>query len=199
MAASQTLRSLSGLSAEPPSLAEAALVMIDCQNTYREGVMLLHGVEGAIEEAQRVLARARAAGAPIMHIAHDAGPGSPYDTTADIGQIADPVAPADGEPTIIKKLPNAFVGTDLHDRLQATGRKNIIFTGFMTHMCVNSTVRGAFNLGYSACVVGRATATRSLPGAEGQVIDAETLHRASLAALSDLFATVVETADDLPD
>ena len=33
----------------------------------------------------------------------------------------------------------------------------------MTHMCVNSTARDAFNLGYRPTVVASATATRELP------------------------------------
>lgn len=32
-----TLRNLSGLPAAPAALAESALVLIDCQNTYRDG------------------------------------------------------------------------------------------------------------------------------------------------------------------
>ena len=107
------------------------------------------------------------------------------------------MAPRDGEPVIVKKKPNAFVGTDLHDRLQAAGRQNLILAGFMTHMCVNSTARGAFSLGYRITVVGDATATRDLPARDGGVLPARALHEASLAALSDLFAVVVDGVDDL--
>ncbi|MGD0068508.1 MAG: isochorismatase family protein [Streptosporangiaceae bacterium] len=46
--------------------------MIDCQNTYRQGIMQLEGVEAALAEAARFLARVRAAGIPVFHIMHDA-------------------------------------------------------------------------------------------------------------------------------
>ena len=69
----------------------------------------------------------------------------------------------------------------------------------MTHMCVNSTARGAFNLRYRPTVVADATATRSLPMASGGVVSAKALQEASLAALFDLFAVVVPGADDLPE
>ncbi|MGD9535950.1 MAG: cysteine hydrolase family protein [Alphaproteobacteria bacterium] len=193
-----TLRNMVGLPAGAPPLSQSALVMIDCQNTYRDGVMRLVGVEPALDEARRVLERARAAGTPVLHIVHDAGPGSPYDVRAEIGQIADKVAPVKGEPTIVKNFPNAFAKTDLHERLQALGRQNLIFIGFMTHMCVSSTVRAAFDLGYSSTVVGNATATRSLPVGGKGVVDAPELHKASLSALADLFAVVVNDAGDLP-
>lgn len=193
-----TLRQVSGLSDEPVALRDAALVMIDCQNTYREGVMQLSGVEAALDQAQRLLARARDAGIPIFHIQHDAGPGSPYDLTTEIGAIADKVAPRDGEAVITKTHPNAFVNTSLHDQLQNIGASNLVLAGFMTHMCVNSTARGAFNQGYAPTVVASATATRDLPRGNS-VIDARALHEASLAAVADLFGVVVDGVDDLPD
>ena len=53
-----TLRNLSGLPAAPAALAESVLVLIDCQNTYREGVMALSGVEAALDEALVAIDRA---------------------------------------------------------------------------------------------------------------------------------------------
>ena len=149
MSQPKTLRDVSGLGNEAPSLKGSALIMIDLQNTYREGVMTLEGVEPAIREAAALLERARQAGIPIFHVQHDAGAGSPYDLQDRIGAIADEVAPRAGEETIVKNYPSAFVGTELQDKLTATGSKDLILTGFMTHMCVNSTERSAFNLGYA--------------------------------------------------
>jgi len=194
-----TLRNLVGLPADPTSLRASALVMIDCQNTYRRGVMQLEGVEAALDQAARLLARARAVGAPVIHIAHDAGPGSPYDVNAEIGQIADVVAPRAGEPVIVKKFPSSFEQTDLDERLVKLGVKNLILAGFMTHVCVNSTARVAFNRGYRTTVVGGATATRALPGPNGRVLPAASVHEVALAALSDIFAVVVGGESDIPD
>jgi nicotinamidase-related amidase len=185
-----TLRNIVGLPDTPPPLADSALVLIDCQSTYRQGVMALSGVEAALDEAARLLAAARRLGVPVFHIQHDAGPGSPYDIRQPIGAIADKVAPAAGEPVIVKNYPNSFVGTDLEAQLKASGRTQLVIAGFMTHMCVNSTTRGAFNLGFSPTVVAAATATRDLPGPDGQTVPAAALQQASLAALADLFAVV---------
>ena len=57
-------------------------------------------------------------------------------------------------------------------------------------MCINSTARGAFSLGFAPVVVAGATATRDLP-INGEVVPAAALQSASLAALADLFALVV--------
>jgi nicotinamidase-related amidase len=193
-----TLRALSGLPSTPASLTESALIMIDCQNTYVRGVMALDGVMAALEQAAELLERARSAGIPIIHFQHDGGEGSPYDVRAEVGQIVDQVAPREGEPVIIKHFPNCFVQTDLDDRLKALSARDLVLAGFMTHMCVNSTARGAFNLGYAATVVGGATATRALPGTHEDV-SAAVVQAASLAAIGDLFGIVVDGASAIPD
>ena len=192
-----TLRALAGLPQRPVSLAESTLVLIDCQNTYTRGVMQLDGVEAALDHAAELLDRARSAGVPVIHIQHDAGAGSPYDVRAEIGRIVDRVAPRDGEPVIVKSFPNAFTGTDLGGRL-APG-SDLVLAGFMTHMCVNSTARGAFSLGHRPTVVAGATATRALPGVDGAEITPAALQAASLAAIADLFGVVVTTAEGIPD
>ncbi len=195
---SPTLRSLLQLPAEPAPLSKSALILIDCQNTYREGVMQLEGVEPALAECSRLLTRARAAGTPVIHIRHDAGPGSPYDVTAPIGQISDPVAPAGDEKVITKTLPSAFAGTDLDAELKRLGVTDVVLAGFMTHVCINSTARAAFSHGYRPTVVAAGTATRSIPDPSGGDVPAAALHTASLAALSDIFAIVVSDNSKVP-
>lgn len=186
-----TLRELSGLPSQPVPLAESTLILIDCQNTYTQGVMELEGVGPALDEAAALLDRARSAGIPIIHIQHSDGPGSLYDVDGESGAIVAGVAPREGEPVVVKQYPNSFVQTDLDERLKAVGAQHVVLAGFMTHMCVNSTARGAFNLGYAPTVVAAATATRSLPEVNGVPVSAAAMQSASLAAMNDLFAIVV--------
>lgn len=191
-----TLRALEGMPAVPAPLADSTLVMIDLQNTYTRGVMELDGVQAALDQAVELLDRARSAGTPVIHVMHDGGAGSPYDIHDDIGQIVDRVAPRVGEAVVVKNYPNAFTGTDLDGRL-ATG-SNLVLAGFMTHMCVNSTARGAFSLGHHPAVVASTTATRALPGVDGSPVSAAALQAASLAAVADLFGIVVAKPADIP-
>lgn len=195
--ASQTLREITGMGFGHASLKDSALILVDCQNTYRRGVMQLTNVEPAILEAQKLLTMARDLKAPVIHIQHDAGIGTPYDITADIGAISTEVAPKNGEAVVIKNYPNSFWHTSLEAQLKALGVENIVLAGFMTHMCINSTARGAFNLGFKPTIVASACATRSLSGVNGKVIDAQTMHDSALAAARDLFAVVVDDALNL--
>jgi nicotinamidase-related amidase len=194
-----TLRSLMGLPTAPARISASALIMVDLQNTYTRRVMELEGVEAAMGRAASLLARFRNSGRPVIHIVHDAGAGSPYDLTADIGQIIAEVAPRDGEPVIAKNYPSSFEKTDLDAQLKALGISNIVLAGFMTHMCINSTARAGFNLGYSPTIIANTTATRALPVVGGGDVSALAVHQSALAAVADLFALVMPDVADLAD
>jgi nicotinamidase-related amidase len=193
-----TLRSLLAMPETPAPIGKSALILIDCQNTYREGVMQLEGVEPALAECATLLERARTAGTPVIHIQHDAGPGSPYDVRERIGRIADVVAPREGEKVITKAYPSSFEKTDLDAELKRLGVTDLVLAGFMTHVCVNSTARAAFNHGYRPTVVASATATRSLPNPVGGTLPARQVHEGALAALADIFAIVVPNEKGVP-
>jgi nicotinamidase-related amidase len=194
-----TLRAASGLPTDPPSLTASTVILIDCQNTYTRGPLELDGVQTALDQVEALLDRARSAGVPIVHIQHDAGPGSPYDVREEIGAIVDRVAPRAGERTIVKSYPNSFTATSLDSVLKQHPERPLLLAGFMTHMCVSSTARGAFSLGYAPTVVASATATRNLPGTDGRIVEATALQAASLASIADLFGVVVPDVRSVPD
>ncbi|MFE0176146.1 isochorismatase family protein [Streptomyces sp. NPDC059002] len=198
MTVSRTLRDVSGLDDTLPRLSESALIMIDFQNTYRTGVMRLEGAEEALAAGARLLTAARAAGAPVVHVVNDGGEGTPYDIRAEIGAISPEVAPVDGEYVVVKQVPNAFHDTDLEKVLREHGvGTDLVIAGFMTHMCVQFTAQGAFNLGYRPTVVAEATATRPLPSPTGAHLPADVLQAAALTTVADLFGTVAPRVADL--
>ncbi|MEV3989142.1 isochorismatase family protein [Streptomyces sp. NPDC049837] len=198
MNVSPTLRDVTGLDNTLPRLGETTLILIDFQNTYRTGVMALDGAGPALAAGARLLAAARSAGTPVVHVIHDGGEGTPYDIRAEIGAISAEVAPVDGEPVVVKGFPNSFHQTDLEETLRALDAgPDLVLAGFMTHMCVASTAQGAFNLGYRPTVVAEATATRSLAAPDGSTVPAAALKTASLTTIADLFGTVAPTVEHL--
>jgi nicotinamidase-related amidase len=193
MTAPKTLLELSGADLNPPRLSEACLVLIDIQNEYRTGPLALPDAESAIAAAEGLLARARASGAVIVHVAHKGRAGSLFDREAERGAIVTRLAPLATEKIVEKGLPNAFAGTELKALVEATGRKNIVLAGFMTHMCVSSTARAALDLGLRTTIAADACATRDLPDGRGGTLPARTVHEVALAELSDRFAIVTRT------
>jgi nicotinamidase-related amidase len=196
----KTLLELAGAPASTMHLTDAVLIVIDAQREYVDGKLPLSDVKSALTEIGSLLARARKAGAPIIHIQQRGRPGGAFGPDTPGFDIADAAAPSGAEAVIEKSLPNAFAGTTLQATLDGLGRKQLILTGFMTHMCVEATARAALDHGFKSTVVAAATATRDLPDPlTGNAVPATEVQRNALAALADRFATIVATADSIPD
>jgi nicotinamidase-related amidase len=196
----KTLLELAGAPVSTTHLTDAVLIVIDAQREYVDGKLPLSGMEPALTEIGSLLARARKAGAPIIHIKHRGRPGGAFGPDTPGFDIADAAAPSGAEAVIEKSLPNAFAGTTLQATLDGLGRKQLILTGFMTHMCVEATARAALDHGFKSTVVAAATATRDLPDPlTGNAVPTTEVQRNALAALADRFATIVATANSIPD
>jgi nicotinamidase-related amidase len=192
----KTLLELSGVAPTPAPLRQAALVVIDAQMEYVSGRVPLNGVDAALDSIAQLLRLARGAGTPIIHVVHRGRAGGLFDPAGATFEIHRKAAPAAGEMVIEKELPNAFANTSLQLALQATGRNALILAGFMTHLCVSATARGALDLAWRTTVIADATATRDLPDSlGGESIPAVVVHRAALAALADRFATITRLTD----
>lgn len=196
----KTLLALSGFKLEASRLSNSVLVIIDAQREYLDGKLPLEGMDASVKEAAVLLDRARKAGTPVIHVVHTGKPGSAlFDPKGPYVDIVGALAPKGAEPVIKKGLPNAFANTNLEETLAKLGRKNLIVVGYMTHMCVSSTVRAATEKGYRNTVVAKATATRDLPAPGRGPVSAGSVQTAALAALADRFSAVVQSAQDIPD
>lgn len=196
MSDAKTLLQMAGVTPAPAKLGDAAVVIIDAQNEYVSGKLPLAGVEAALARIADLLAAARAAGAPVIHIAQRGRQGGLFDPASDAFKFAALAAPQAGETVVEKPLPNAFAKTDLNEKLQATGKKTLVIAGFMTHMCVSATTRSALDHGYAVTIAADAVATRDLPDPlGGPDLPAAQIHRTALAELADRFATVARVGD----
>lgn len=195
-----TLLSMLNMQPKPSPLCESALVIVDAQREYLDGGLPLHQIDKALVELKELLMRARKLNIPIFHIVHHAPSGAPiFNPDSQFSHIIDAVKPIDKEQVIIKHSPSSFVGTDLEKLLKEQKKQNLVLGGFMTHMCINATARGASDLGFAPTVVASTCATRDLPGLDGQVLKAEDVHKSNLAALADLVACVIPSIKELPD
>jgi nicotinamidase-related amidase len=189
-----TMLQMSGMAPTPATMADGVLLIIDAQREYTDGLLPLPGAPSAITALAGLLEKARVAGAPIVHVRHQAK-GKAFNPASTGYEIVKLLTPRDGEVIVDKGLPNAFAGTELAKHLASTGRKNLIVGGFMTHMCVSATVRSATDHGFMSTVAADTVATRDLPDAVGgATVDAASIDRITLAALSDRFAWIVPTA-----
>ncbi len=173
-----------------------ALVLIDIQNDYFPGgAAALHEPVAASEQATPLLAAFRAQGKPIVHVQHiSTRAGATFFLPNTEGaEIHQSVAPRDGETIIVKHFPNSFRETALLQRLRDQQIDSLVIAGMMTHMCVDTTVRAASDLGFRCALAADACATKALTFGDNTVA-AKDVQLAYLAALSGSFANVQNTS-----
>lgn len=173
-------------------MSSTALVLIDLQNDYFPGgAMELVGADAAVAQAARLLESFRERGLPVFHVQHLAKrAGASFFLPGTAGaEIHAAVRPAEREPVVLKHFPNGFRETTLLDALRGLGATRLVLAGMMTHMCVDTTVRAATDLGFQCHLAGDACATRELRFG-GEAVPARDVQLAYLAALNGSFATV---------
>jgi len=124
----------------------------------------------ALERAAAVLAAARKAGLPVIYIVVGFRPGYPELSPRNLSyeritqsksfvvdppgsDIAPAVAPAPGDPIVVKHRVGAFAETDLATLLRAKNIDTLVLFGIATSGVVLSTVRHASDADYRLVVV----------------------------------------------
>jgi nicotinamidase-related amidase len=176
-----------------------ALLVVDIQADYfPDGAMELSGADQAGANAARLLFAFRARQLPVFHVRHvSVRQGSTFFLPGTPGAEIHPlVAPARDETVVTKHFPNSFRETPLLGLLREAGVRELLICGMMTHMCVDATVRAAFDLGFGCTVAPDACATRDL-SYQGRIIPAEHVHGAFLAALGAVYCRLACTQECL--
>ena len=174
---------------------QTALLLIDIQNDYfPNGTMPLVGSVEAGKNAAILLEKFRLRNLPIIHIQHiSARPGATFFIPNTPGvEINDCVKPLSTETIITKKYPNSFREKGLLFHLQERKIEHLVVAGMMTHMCIDTTVRAAFDFGFTCALAHDACATRELHFGD-KTIPADYVHKAFIAALNGIFATAKTT------
>ena len=168
------------------------LIVVDVQNDYfTGGSMELVEMDAAAANCARLLDFFRHQQAPVFHMQHIATrEGSTFFVADTPGcEIHDSVKPQADEAVIVKHYHSSFRETDLAERLKQAAVDELVICGAMTHMCIDTTTRAAFDLGYKCHVINDACATRELQF-DGRTVSAADVQAAFMAALSVPFAQV---------
>jgi len=194
-------------------ISKSALVIVDMQNDFlhRDGNFSHIAREhpeanidmpflvGTIPNVKRLLDAFRAAGRPVVYLAHvlkpdysDAAfpywrvgiePASGNRSHCVEGtwgaQIIDDLAPQEGEHLVVKKGFGGFSNTPLDTVLRNLGVSTCGVSGVTTCVCVSSTIRGGVEYNYRMILVSDAVAE----------VD-RTTHEAELKTMARLFADV---------
>ena len=175
-----------------------ALLLVDIQNDYFPGGNM--ELEGSIEasiKANKVLSHFREKKLPVIHIQHfSLHKGATFFVPETGGvEIHEHVKPRSDEVVVEKHYPNGFRETPLLDLLNEREVRRLVICGMMTHMCVDATLRAAFDYGFECLVVGDACASRAL-SYQDNIIPADHVHGAFMAAFSPIYAKIMN-ADEV--
>ena len=172
--------------------ARAAFLLIDMQNGFIDGAspLCIAGAAATVPACARALATAREHGLAVFHVRRAyAADGSNveavrWEAWAEGGRplsSADPMslecpselAPAPGEPVVVKPSWSAFFGTDLDVLLRARGIGTLVLAGTTTPNCVRSTAYDGLARGFNVAVLRDATSSRSPEAQEANLADME--------------------------
>ncbi|MBD7938638.1 cysteine hydrolase [Cytobacillus sp. Sa5YUA1] len=175
-----------------------ALLVIDVQNDYFQGgKMELYSPLAALKQINKLEDYFMEKKEPIIymqHVMHQEG--APFFEVGTEGaQLHEGLNLTESSTVIEKVYPNSFRETNLAEILEKLAIEQLVITGMMTHMCVDSTARAANELGYDPIVLSDTTATLALTH-ENHTVPAQYVQNAFLAALSS-FATVITVEEYL--
>jgi len=139
-----------------------ALVVIDVQKGMWENPDYPpYDDKGVLERIGSLIAKARAAGAPVMYVQHHNvdEPKHPFKPGLPGYPFHDAIAPMAGDDVTVKHKSSAFHGTDFDAKLKARGIDHLVITGMQSEFCVNSTIRGAYERDYKVTLVSDAHST----------------------------------------
>jgi nicotinamidase-related amidase len=138
---------------------DTALLVIDVQVGLVEGAESAYRGAEMLANINRLLAKARTTGIPVIYIQHDGSEAGRLAVGSPGWQIHPAITPIDGEAIVRKRASDAFHETILQRELESRSIKRLVITGMKTEYCVDTTSRRAISLGFDVVLVGDAHAT----------------------------------------
>lgn len=180
---------------------ETALLVIDAQrgvdfHSYWGGSCGHRNNPQAEDRIAELLAAWRGLGRPVYFTLHNSREAaSPLKVALDSGKPLPGLEPLPGEKVVVKDVNSGFVGTDLEISLRRDGVSRLVVAGYFTNMCVETTVRGAGNMGFDTYLAHDACAAGNRSGPHGIEFDAEQVHAMSVANMHGEFCTAMLSAE----
>lgn len=133
-------------------IVDVQLGMFDDTDPVYQGALLL-------ERIQNLIFKARQEGHSIIYFQHNEGVGSPLEPEKPGWVIHPSISPMKDDIVIQKFTPDSFFNTELHQKLQDKEVTELIIAGIQTEICVDTTCRRAFSLGYNVILISDAHST----------------------------------------
>ncbi|MEW2434015.1 isochorismatase family protein [Streptomyces caniferus] len=174
-----------------------ALLLVDLQSAFVAGGEAVPDAARVLDRSRDLLARARAAGALVVHLQNDGAPGTVDEPHAPGWRLHLPVAFGPRESVVRKTGDDGFDGTPLGALLADAGVGALTLCGVLSEMCVSATARTALARDFRVVLPHDAHATYDVPAAPGigESVPAALASRAAEWALGDDAEIVARAAE----
>ena len=126
------------------------LLVIDIQKGIADDE--LYAFDTFNERTVAIIDKCRKKNVEVIYVQHDDGPGSGFSIGDEDFEIADFVAPKEGEKFFYKTINSCFGNKELADYLASTGEKELMIIGLQTNFCIDASVKSAFERGYKVII-----------------------------------------------
>ena len=106
-------------------------------------------------------------GTEVVYVRHDGGEGDMLAYGTPGWQLDRSLRPREEERIFDKRFGSAFRQTGLRDYLENRGVERLVVCGMQTEYCIDTSVKVAFELGYTVIIPASATTTYSNPFLSG--------------------------------
>ena len=150
-----------------------AVLVVDVQEgLFRTPSAPLHQPAEMLARISEILSRARNLDVPILYTRFVGPPGSPLEDGASGSEIHAAVSPQAGDVVLLKDDSDAFLRTDLRQRLESLGVSTLVVCGLQSEFCVDSTCRTAYGHGLEVVLVEDGHTTSDSTALSGeQIVD----------------------------
>lgn len=180
-----------------PQQPRRALIVIDVQNEYVTGNLPIEhpDIHRSLANIGKAMDTAKEINIPVIVMQQTAPATSPVFAQGSHGwELHEVVRSRTWNHYFEKKLPSAFAGTNLADWLDEHQINTLTVIGYMTHNCVDSTIKHALHAGLAVEFL--ADAAGSLPYLDkAGSASAEEMHRIFSVAMQARFAAVMDTEE----
>jgi len=127
--------------------SRSALLVIDVQQGLFRKSTPIYQAERLLTNIETLVARAHAAGVPVVYVQHASDKVLPYGSVD--WQLHPWLKPTSADLLVEKQHGDAFEETTLQSELAARGIDRVVAVGLVTHGCVKATCLGAKARGYT--------------------------------------------------
>jgi len=168
-----------------------ALLVIDVQNEYFTGALPITFPNNHLQNILEVVDLATNHAVPTIVVRHSEKQLPIFQKGSESWQLHPELAERRASLLLDKTLPGCFTHTELQEWLQQKGIETLTISGYMTHICCDTTARQGMHLGYKVEFLSDATGTLALDNQAGKVSD-EQLHRSILCAQQHFISEVID-------